>query len=111
MNEFTAVKALAALAQVNRLQVFRLMIVAGPEGLTPGHIGEVLEIPGATLSFHLKELCHAGLIVQERQGRNLIYRPDIKVMNSLLTYLTENCCQGKKCLDEAMISCNTLGGN
>lgn len=97
MEEFDVVKALAALAQPHRLRIFRLMVVAGPVGLTPGAITEALEIPAATLSFHLKELSHAGLISQERQGRHLIYRADFARMNALLAYLTENCCQGEAC--------------
>lgn len=100
MEEKDIVKALAALAQVNRLQVFRHLVVAGKQGATPGLLGEGLGMPNATLSFHLKELLHAGLIDQERAGRNLIYRVRIDQMNTLLAYLTENCCQGQEaCLD------------
>lgn len=97
MEETHVIDALAALAQAHRLRIFRLMVVAGPVGLTPGAIAEALEIPAATLSFHLKELSHAGLISQERQGRHLIYRADFARMNALLAYLTENCCQGQAC--------------
>ncbi len=92
-----AVQALAALAQASRLRVFRLLVVAGPEGATPGHITEALGLPATALSFHLKELVHAGLVTQERQGRNLVYRAHISAMNQLLGFLTDNCCQGLPC--------------
>ena len=97
MEETSAVQSLAALAQAMRLRVFRSLVVAGPEGRTPGQLGEELEVAGATLSFHLKELANAGLISQERDGRNLIYRADFDEMNALLAYLTEHCCQGQGC--------------
>jgi DNA-binding transcriptional ArsR family regulator len=87
------------------LQVFRALVVAGRQGMTPGSIAEHLDLPAATLSFHLKELTHSGLVTQERDGRNLIYRTSIKQMNSLLAYLTAHCCQGEKCLDTAAVSC------
>lgn len=89
-----AVKSLAALAQPVRLQVFRALVVAGPEGLTPGALVEALAVPGTSLSFHLKELGHAGLVSQERIGRNLIYRAAFPQMKALVAYLTENCCEG-----------------
>ena len=106
MEEKDIVKALAALAQVNRLQVFRHLVVAGKPGATPSQLGEALGLPNATLSFHLKELLNAGLVNQERAGRNLIYRVRIDQMNSLLIYLTENCCQGQEaCLEP--VCCTT----
>ena len=105
MEENQVVKALAALAQPVRLQVFRALVVAGSDGLTPGHLSEGLGVPGATLSFHLKELMHSGLVSQERQSRNLIYRAEYAQMNALLGYLTENCCQGQACLDETAAAC------
>jgi DNA-binding transcriptional ArsR family regulator len=106
MEEKDVVKALAALAQPNRLQVFRSLVMAGPEGSTPGELGEHLGVPNATLSFHLKELMNAGLIRQQRQGRNLIYRVEFGQMNGVLAYLTENCCQGAEdCLDSSLTSC------
>lgn len=101
MEEKDVVRALAALAQAARLQVFRTLVVAGPEGLTPGAIAEALEVPASTLSFHLKELANAGLVTQEREGRYLIYRAAFERMNALLAYLTENCCQGQACLPAA----------
>jgi len=106
MEEQSIVKALAALAHPNRLQVFRSLVVAGKAGATPGQLGDQLGVPNATLSFHLKELMNAGLISQERSGRNLIYRVDFGQMNGLLTYLTENCCQGTEtCLDTPATPC------
>ena len=97
MEEQSVLKALTALSQAHRLRVFRALVVAGPAGLTPGQIAEAQQIPAATLSFHLKELVQAGLLTQERQGRSLIYRADFAQMNALLTFLTENCCQGDAC--------------
>lgn len=106
MQETDVIRSLAALAQEVRLRVFRALVVAGQEGLTPGALSEQLGIAPNTLSFHLKELTHAGLVSQERQGRNLIYRASFATMNDLLAYLTENCCQGDACLtDEATAAC------
>jgi len=98
MNEKTAVSALAALAQEARLRVFRALVGAGPEGMTPSALSALLDIPGSTLSFHLKELAHAELISVERDGRNLRYRPALQRMNELLGYLTDHCCMGKSCV-------------
>lgn len=97
MNEPDVVAALAALAQPMRLRVFRSLVVAGPDGLTPTALCEQLEAASTGLSFHLKELLHAQLITQERQGRNLIYRAAFERMAGLLAYLTENCCEGAAC--------------
>lgn len=97
MEESDAVAALAALAQSMRLRVFRALVGAGPQGLTPGDLATLLGVAGSTLSFHLKELMHAGLVTQERDGRNLIYRPAIGQMNDLLAYLSAHCCQGQPC--------------
>ena len=101
MEENDVVRSLAALAQPVRLQVFRALVVRGATGLTPGTMAEALNIPPNTLSFHLKELTHAGLVTQERSSRNIIYRAAFERMNSLLGYLTENCCQGADCAVEA----------
>jgi DNA-binding transcriptional ArsR family regulator len=101
MEEQNVIKALAALAQPTRLRVFRWLVVAGRDGATPGAIAAALELPAATLSFHLKELRTAGLIEQERRGRHLVYRTDYARMNDLLSYLTDNCCQGQPCLQAA----------
>lgn len=105
MEEKDIVKALAALAQPNRLRVFRALVVTGQEGATPGVLADSLGVPAATLSFHLKELLMAGLVSQERNGRNLIYRAEYEQMNGLLSYLTDNCCHGEPCLDEAATTC------
>jgi len=105
MKELDVVRSLAALAQEVRLRVFRALVVAGTEGLTPGVLSEQLAVPPNSLSFHLKELVHAGLISQERQGRNLIYRASFETMNELLGYLTENCCQGATCLPANTTHC------
>jgi DNA-binding transcriptional ArsR family regulator len=80
-----------------RLRIFRVLIGCNPRGMTPGELSATLDVPGSTLSFHLKELMHAGLVTQERDGRKLIYRPSIEQMNDLLTYLTAHCCQGAAC--------------
>src|SRR3954468_2965452 len=101
MEENEVVKALSALAQPVRLQVFRALVVTGQAGLTPGTMAEALGIPQNTLSFHLKELTHAGLVTQERSSRNIVYRAAYDQMNALLGYLTENCCQGAGCAVEA----------
>ncbi len=106
MKELDAVRCLAALAQEVRLRVFRALVIAGSGGLTPGILAEQLEVPPNTLSFHLKELAHAGLVSQERQGRNLIYRASFETMNDLLSYLTENCCQGVTCLPMTTAVCD-----
>lgn len=97
MKEHEVIKSLAALAQPVRLRVFRALVVAGPEGLTPGTLSEQLDVPATSLSFHLKELMHAGLVSQEREGRNLIYRAVFDHMTRLLGYLTEHCCHGQAC--------------
>ena len=97
MDESTAVTALSALAQGARLRVFRALIGAAPDGLTPGELAAMLDLPASTLSFHLKALVHAGLVGAERTGRYLSYRPDLERMNALLAYLTAHCCQGQGC--------------
>ncbi len=97
MNEAEAVTALAALAQGMRLRVFRALVQAGPQGLTPGALAALLGVAGSTLSFHLKELAQAGLVAVQRDGRHLIYRPELGRMNALLAYLTDDCCQGQAC--------------
>jgi len=106
MEDKDAVSALAALAQLNRLEIFRSLVVQGPVGLTPAALSERLGIPAATLSFHLKELLRADLVSQERSGRNLIYRVQFERMNSLLGFLTQNCCQGGSCMTEILGFCN-----
>lgn len=97
MEEQSAITALAALAQAMRPRVFRALVGGAPQGLTPGLLSAALAVPASTLSFHLKELMHAGLVTQQRDGCNLIYGPDIARMNALLAYLTAHCCEGAAC--------------
>ncbi|WP_039883220.1 ArsR/SmtB family transcription factor [Achromobacter piechaudii] len=97
MNEDQAISALGALAHPQRLRTFRALVVAGTPGLLPSVLADQLGVARNTLSFHLKELAHAGLVSVEPQGRNLIYRADFSQMDGLLGYLTEHCCQGALC--------------
>jgi ArsR family transcriptional regulator len=100
METRTAVTALAALAQETRLSIFRLLVQAGPEGVPAGRISEELEVPSATLSFHLKDLTHAGLVTPRQEGRFIYYSADFERMAGLMSFLTQNCCQGmpQECL-------------
>ena len=108
MNE--AVKSLSALAQGSRLAIFRLLVQAGPEGMAAGSIGEKLDLPPATLSFHLAGLTRAGLADSRQDGRFVIYSANFPNMDQLVAYLTENCCGGASC---APASCQpeTTKGN
>ena len=92
MDQVGAIAALGALAQETRLGLFRLLVACGPEGLPAGSIAERLGIPASSLTFHLHQLMHAGLITQRRLSRQLIYSAEYGAMNALLAYLTENCC-------------------
>ncbi len=92
-----AVRALAALAHDARLAVFKLLVQAGPDGLAAGVLAEQLAIAPSALSFHLKELTHAGLLMQRPDGRKLIYSASFATMNQLMAHLTDNCCQGAPC--------------
>lgn len=94
MNTLTAVNLLSSIAQEARLNIFRLLVQAGEAGLAAGMIAEQLTIPASTLSFHLKELSHAGLINAQQTGRFVYYSANYEAMNNLLAFLTENCCQG-----------------
>ncbi|MDO9253323.1 MULTISPECIES: ArsR/SmtB family transcription factor [Comamonadaceae] len=108
--ESQTLSALAALAQVQRLRAFRALVVAGPDGLTPGVLAEQLGVSPSALSFHLKELAHADLVSAEPQGRHLIYRAQFDRMNALLGYLTEHCCAGQACelpVDAGCTDCGT----
>lgn len=96
-SETEALNSLAALAQAQRLRAFRALVMAGLEGLTPGVLAEQLEISPSALSFHLKELVHAGLAASQPDGRHLVYRANFAQMDALLAYLTEHCCQGGVC--------------
>jgi ArsR family transcriptional regulator len=97
MESKTAVEALAALAQASRLQVYRLLVQAGPEGLPASEVAERLEIPANTLSFHFKTLSHAHLVHARQSGRFIYYSANYEQMNALLGFLTENCCGGRSC--------------
>jgi DNA-binding transcriptional ArsR family regulator len=99
MDQADAITALSALAQETRLGIYRLLVRAGPAGLAAGRIGEALGLPGATLSFHLAQLRHAGLATQRREGRSLVYAAHYPTMNGLVAYLTENCCRGVAACD------------
>lgn len=97
METKQAIAALGALAQETRLAIFRLLVQAGPDGLAAGAIAETLDVLPSSLSFHLQQLTHAGLILQRRASRQLIYSAVYDGMNALMAYLTENCCQGAPC--------------
>lgn len=92
MQSDTAVRALSALAQDNRLAAFRLLVQAGPDGLAAGVLADRMAVPPSSLSFHLTQLTHAGLIVQRREGRSIVYSADYTAMGALMAFLTENCC-------------------
>jgi ArsR family transcriptional regulator, arsenate/arsenite/antimonite-responsive transcriptional repressor len=96
-----AVESLGAIAQEHRLALFRLLVQAGDKGMPAGSIAEALGVPNSSLSFHLAQLRNAGLILQERQHRSLIYRANYKAMSALVDYLMENCCQGAGCGEAA----------
>jgi DNA-binding transcriptional ArsR family regulator len=100
METKEAVTALAALAQETRLSIFRLLVGAGPEGMSVGSIGEKLGVAPATLSFHLKELSHAELVTSRQESRFIYYMADFAQMAALMTFLTQNCCKGmpQECL-------------
>jgi len=97
MKSKDAVSALTALAQESRLAVFRLLVQAGEEGMAASKIAERLDLPASSLSFHLKELMHAGMVNQEKDGRSLIYSANYKTMDGLLDFLMQNCCGGAPC--------------
>ncbi|WP_076591787.1 ArsR/SmtB family transcription factor [Herminiimonas arsenitoxidans] len=105
MDTKATIAALAALAQESRLAVFRLLVQLGPEGLAATKIGEQLGIAPSSMSFHLKELTHADLITARHEGRFVIYSANFTTMNSLIGFLTENCCGGNVCLPNG--TCNT----
>ena len=97
MESKKAVQALSALAQDSRLQVYRLLVQVGPEGVAASDIAERIGIPPNTLSFHLKALSHADLVASRQEGRFIYYSANYDQMNSLLGFLTENCCGGRSC--------------
>lgn len=97
MKSENAVRALAALAQDTRLGLYRMLVQRGPDGLAASDIADKLRVPVSTLSFHLKELSHAGLIAARQEGRFIYYSANFGAMNALVGYLTENCCSGESC--------------
>jgi DNA-binding transcriptional ArsR family regulator len=97
METKQAIEALSALAQESRLSIYRLLVQAGPAGMTAGRIGEALRLPPATLSFHLAGLARAGLAHSRPEGRFVVYTADFGHMSELVSFLTENCCQGAGC--------------
>ncbi len=97
MENKTAVNTLYALAQESRLAIFRTLVQAGPEGMAAGKISETTGIPPSSLSFHLKEMSHAGIVTSRQESRYIFYSANFKVMNELLAFLTENCCAGVPC--------------
>ena len=101
MESNAAVESLAALAQDSRLQVYRLLVQAGPEGLAASELAGRLDIPANTLSFHLKTLSHADLVLARQEGRFIYYSANYAQMNALLGFLTENCCGGRSCAPRA----------
>ena len=105
MKADSAIEALGALAQEHRLTLFKLLVRAGDKGLAAGAIADALGVPNSSLSFHLAQLRTAGLILQERQHRSLIYRANYSAMNALVAYLMENCCEGADC--GASAACET----
>lgn len=102
MQADAAIRALGALAQDHRLAAFRLLVQAGPDGLAAGVLAEALRVPPSSMSFHLAQLTNAGLILQRRQSRSIIYAADYAAMGDLMSYLTENCCNGAACVADAV---------
>jgi len=109
MEMIQAIDALSALAHETRLKVFRLLVEAGPQGLSAGRIGEELELPAPTLSFHLAHLARAGLARSRQEGRFVIYSADFDNMNQLVGYLTDNCCGGQACAPASPKAISTKG--
>ena len=107
MENKSVVNALASLAQESRLDIFRLLVQAGPDGLSAGKISEITGIPPSTMSFHLKELAHADMVHSRQESRFVIYSANFTTMNALLTFLTENCCGGNPCVTVCTPACST----
>lgn len=105
METKNAIAVLAALAQESRLAAFRLLVQAGPNGIAASKIAESLGVPASSLSFHLKELTHANLIIPRQEGRFVIYAARFDTMNGVLAFLTENCCGGNPCSAACEVSC------
>lgn len=108
METKSIVRALAAIAHESRLQAYRYLVQAGPAGLAAGHLSELVGIPPSSLSFHLKELVNAGLLSSRQEGRFVFYSAEYATMNSLLAYLTENCCGGNPCTPISVDACTAI---
>jgi ArsR family transcriptional regulator, arsenate/arsenite/antimonite-responsive transcriptional repressor len=110
MKKDAIIRALGALAQETRIDIFRILVEAGPDGMPAGVIGERLGLPSPTLSFHLNQLRFAGLVTSRRESRSIIYSANFRTMNQVLAYLTENCCGGRPelCAPNAVIRAETL---
>ena len=104
MESANVIRALGALAQDHRLAVFRLLVRAGPDGMPAGALADAIGVPPSSMSFHLTQLSHAGLITQRRESRSIIYSADYAAMNLLLAFLTENCCAGDTCTPDSACS-------
>ena len=106
METKNVISALAALAQESRLAVFRLLVRIGPEGLAASKIAEELSIPPSSLSFHLKELTHASLVIPRQDGRFIIYAVNFETMNEVMSFLTDSCCGGNPCTPRSSVICD-----
>jgi DNA-binding transcriptional ArsR family regulator len=107
MEKKSVVNALASLAQESRLDIFRILVQAGPKGMSAGKISEMTGMPPSTMSFHLKEMLYADMVYSRQEGRFVIYSANFETMNSLLGYLTENCCGGNPCSPISNLACTT----
>jgi DNA-binding transcriptional ArsR family regulator len=105
MKTKSIVRALAAIAHESRLEAYRYLVQAGPAGLPAGRLSELVKIPPSSLSFHLKELVNAGLLSSRQEGRFVFYSAEYEAMNSLLVYLTDNCCGGNPCTPVNVNAC------
>jgi len=107
MKSKAAISSLLALAQESRLAIFRMLVQAGPNGMSAGKIGEITGIAPSSVSFHIKELVNAGLVISRKDGRFIIYTANFDSMSELIAFLTENCCGGNPCLPIATSICVT----
>lgn len=105
MDSNLVVRALGALAHESRLAIFRLLVVAGPDGMAAGEIAQALGLSPSSLSFHLKDLSHAGLVKPQQDGRFIIYSANFDAMTGLIAFLTENCCAGATCAASDLPGC------
>ena len=104
MSSVKIIRSLSALAQEHRLSAFRLLVQAGLVGVPAGRLADAIGVASSSMSFHLAQLVHAGLVRQSRKGRSIIYKADFKAMNGLMRYLSENCCLGEPCITDVLCS-------